>query len=62
MFNKDSIDLKIILSFTNAYEELYEKGEITEEQLHGVLSLLEHYQQYSSEEFKKQLENIINNP
>lgn len=62
MFNKDSIDLKIILSLTNAYEELYKKGEITEDQLHGVLSLLEQYQQYSPEEFKKQLEHITNNP
>ena len=56
---KASIDLKIILSLTNAYEELYKQGEITEKQLQAVLSLLDQYQQYSTEEFKQRLEKIF---
>ena len=56
---KTSIDLKIILSLTNAYEELYKQGEITEKQLQAVLSLLDQYQQYSTDEFKQRLEKIF---
>lgn len=59
MFDINNIDLKIILAFTNAYENLYEKGEITEEQLDSVLSLIDNMKKYSREEFKKELNRIF---
>ena len=59
MPNKDNIDLNIILSFTNHYENLYEKGEITEEQLNRVTTLLDNFESYSSEEFKEEMKSIF---
>ena len=53
------IDFKLILAFTNAYERLYEKEEITEKQFERVLNLLEKYQNYSREEFKQELKEIF---
>lgn len=60
-YNKDlnQIDFKLILTFTNAYERLYEKGEITEEQFEKVLNLIERYQDYSKEDFEKELKDIF---
>lgn len=60
MLHKDNIDLKIILSFTNMYEDLYEKGEITASQRDRVLSLLDNYQDYSPEKFEQKLKQIFN--
>ncbi len=56
----EQIDFKLVLAFTNAYENLYEKGEITNEQFNQVLSLIENYQDYSLEDFKKELISIFN--
>lgn len=53
-------DLKAVLAFANRYEKLHEKGVISAEQLEQVISLIEDYQQYSFEEFKKILTNIMN--
>lgn len=55
----NQIDFKLILAFTNAYERLYEKEEITEKQFERVLNLLEKYQNYSREEFKQELKEIF---
>ncbi|HKK83335.1 MAG TPA: hypothetical protein VJ958_03815 [Atribacterota bacterium] len=59
MNNQDKIDLKVIFTFTSAYEDLYEKGEITADQLNRVLSLIDRYQDYSPTEFKEKLRNIF---
>ncbi|MFW6034824.1 MAG: hypothetical protein ACOCRZ_01080 [Halothermotrichaceae bacterium] len=59
--NIDQLDLKIILGFTNAYENLYEKGEISEEQFNQVLTLLDNYKQYNIDEFKNKLNDIFEN-
>ena len=59
MNKQDKIDLKIIFALTNAYENLYEKGEITEEQLESVLSLIDNYQDYPPADFEKELKNIF---
>ena len=57
--DKENIDLKIILSFTNQYQNLYEKGDITEDQLNSVIELLDNYQNYSPEDFKKTVQTIF---
>lgn len=59
MFNKDNIDLKLILAFTNAYEKLYEKGEITDLELDRILSLIDSYKDYTEKEFKEKLTEIF---
>lgn len=59
MFNKDNIDLKLILAFTNAYEKLYEKGEITDLELDRILSLIDSYKDYTEKEFKEKLAEIF---
>jgi len=55
----EQIDFKLILAFTNAYERLYEKGEITGKQFERVLDLIEKYQNYTREEFIKELKEIF---
>ncbi|NLM97664.1 MAG: hypothetical protein GX175_08680 [Halanaerobiaceae bacterium] len=55
----EQIDFKLILAFTNAYERLYEKGEITEGQFERVLELIEKYQDYTREEFIIKLKEIF---
>jgi len=55
----DQLDFRLVLAFTNAYERLYEKGEITEKQFNQILVLLENFQQYSLEEFKEALNKIF---
>lgn len=59
MLNRDNLDLKIILSLTNTYENLYEKGEISGQQLDEVLTLIDNYQDYTPEHFQKEIENIF---
>ena len=59
MLNKDNIDLKIILSLINAYEELYEKEKISEKQLNSIFSLLDNCHKYSTEEMKTELHKIF---
>lgn len=59
MLHKNNLDLKIILSFTNAYEDLYQKGEITSSQRDRILSLLDNYQKYSPEKFKEEIKEIF---
>ncbi len=59
MQGRDNIDLKIILSITNAYQELYERGEITSGQLNRVLSLIDNYHQFSTENFEEKLREIF---
>ena len=59
MLNKDNIDQKIFFNLTNNYYDLYEKGEITEEQLNKILELIEKYKDYKPEEFQKKLKTIF---
>ncbi|MFW6000962.1 MAG: hypothetical protein ACOCQE_01210 [Halanaerobium sp.] len=54
-----SLDLKLILSFANSYRNLYQKGEIDEEQLNQVLDLIENYQSYAPDQFKNKLQSIF---
>ncbi len=61
MLNKDNIDQKLFFTLTNKYDELYEKGEITEEQLNQVLELIENFDQYKPEKFQKKIKKIFNN-
>ncbi|MFW5980489.1 MAG: hypothetical protein ACOCRB_00565 [Halanaerobiaceae bacterium] len=59
MINDDNIDLNLILSFTNHYENLYEEGKITETQLNQVLNLLDNFEDYSPDEFKDKMIEIF---
>ncbi|PUU95686.1 MAG: hypothetical protein CI947_103 [Halanaerobium sp.] len=59
MANLDSLDLKLVLSFANAYRRLNEKGEISDQQLEEVMQLVENYQEYAPEEFKARLHEIF---
>ncbi len=59
MDNLDSLDLKLVLSFANAYRRLHEKGEISDQQLEEVMLLVENYQDYAPDEFKSQLHDIF---
>jgi len=60
MVNRDNINLKLILSFGNKYQQLHEKGEITADELDRVLSLIDEYDAYETEEFAKKLNDIFN--
>lgn len=55
----EQLDFRLILSFTNAYENLYEKGEISEEQFNRVLTLIDNYHQYTYQEFEQKLAEIF---
>lgn len=57
--NLDSLDLKLVLSFANAYRRLNEKGEISDQQLAEVMELVENYQAYAPTEFKEKLREIF---
>jgi len=57
--NLDSLDLKLVLSFANAYRRLNEKGEISDQQLKEVMQLVENYQSYTPKEFKNRLHKIF---
>lgn len=57
--NLDSLDLKLVLSFANAYNRLNEKGEISDQQLEAVMELVENYQAYAPQEFKENLQQIF---
>ena len=59
MDNLDSLDLKLVLSFANAYRRLHEKGEISDQQLEDVMQLVENYQDYAPDEFKARLHEIF---
>lgn len=59
MANLDSLDLKLVLSFANAYRRLNEKGEISDQQLKEVMQLVENYQEYAPDEFKSRLQEIF---
>ncbi len=59
MANLDSLDLKLVLSFANAYRRLNEKGEISDQQLEEVMQLVENYQNYAQAEFKARLQKIF---
>jgi mRNA-degrading endonuclease YafQ of YafQ-DinJ toxin-antitoxin module len=59
MANLGSLDLKLVLSFANAYRRLNEKGEISDQQLKEVMKLVENYQSYSPKEFKDRLQGIF---
>jgi hypothetical protein len=59
MANLDSLDLKLVLSFANAYRRLNEKGEISDQQLEEVMQLVENYQNYNPENFKSRLHEIF---
>jgi len=59
MANLDSLDLKLVLSFANAYQRLNEKGEISDQQLDEVMQLVENYQNFAPDEFKEQLHEIF---
>ena len=59
MDNLDSLDLKLVLSFANAYRRLNEKGEISDQQLAEVMQLVENYQNYAPDEFKERLHEIF---
>jgi len=55
----EQLDFKLLLAFTNAYQDLYEAGEISEEQFEELLSLIENYRDYTLKDFKKKLESIF---
>lgn len=59
----DKINFRLVLSFTNAYERLYQQGQISEEQLDRVSTLLDNlldnYQQYSKSELVAKLAEIF---
>lgn len=55
----EQMDFKLVLAFSNAYQNLYEKGKITEDQLEKVLELIDSYQQYTIDKFKQKLEGIF---
>ncbi|MGM0500823.1 MAG: hypothetical protein ACQERL_11540 [Bacillota bacterium] len=57
--NLDSLDLKLVLSFANAYRRLNEKGEISDQQLKEVMQLVENYQSFAPKEFKNRLHEIF---
>lgn len=57
--NLDSLDLKLVLSFANAYRRLNEKGEISDQQLDEVMQLVENYQSFAPDEFKARLHEIF---
>lgn len=59
MADLDSLDLKLILSFANAYQHLYEKGDISAQQLQEVMQLVENYQAYTPENFEKKLHELF---
>lgn len=59
MDNLDKLDLKLVLSFANAYRRLNEKGKITDQQLEKVMEMVENYQNYAPEEFKSRLHEIF---
>lgn len=59
MANLDSLDLKLVLSFANAYRRLNEKGEISDQQLAEVMKLVENYQAYAPNQFKERLHEIF---
>ena len=59
MDNLDSLDLKLVLSFANAYRRLHEKDEISDQQLEDVMQLVENYQDYAPDEFKSRLHEIF---
>ncbi|SFL86037.1 hypothetical protein [Halanaerobium salsuginis] len=59
MDSLDKFDLKLVLSFTNAYRKLHQEGQITQQQLTSVLALVENYQQFSPAEFETKLQNIF---
>ncbi|MFN2341134.1 MAG: hypothetical protein ABR547_07685 [Halanaerobium sp.] len=59
MANLDSLDLKLVLSFANAYRRLNDKGEISDQQLEEVMQLVENYQNYSPKDFKSRLHEIF---
>jgi len=59
MANLDSLDLKLVLSFANAYRRLNEKGEISDQQLKDVMTLVENYQAYAPDDFKSRLHEIF---
>ncbi len=58
MPDKSNIDLKVILSFTDHYQNLYEQGEITEKQLNKVMKLLDNFENYSLDDFKNKIKKI----
>lgn len=60
MYEQNNLKLKIILSFSNAYQKLYEKGELNSKELDHVLSLIDDYEKYSPSDFKIKLEEIFN--
>ncbi|MFP4662137.1 MAG: hypothetical protein ACLFPF_08100 [Halanaerobiales bacterium] len=55
----EQLDLKLVLAFTNAYQRLYEKNKISEDEFDKVLALLDTYQNYTIEEFEKKLKGIF---
>lgn len=59
MANLEKLDLKLVLSFANAYQKLNEKGEISDQQLKEVMQLVENFQAYNSQEFKAKLHEIF---
>ena len=59
MDNLDRLDLKLVLSFANAYRRLNEKGEISDQQLEEVMEMVENYQDYAPDEFKSKLHEIF---
>ena len=56
---KENIDQKLFFNFTDKYYQLYEKGEITQEQLDEILALIENYENYEPHNFKEKLKNIF---
>lgn len=57
--NKDNIDGRIENLFLVKYMDLYERGEITEEQLQKVGSLIENMEEFEHDKFIDELKNIF---
>ena len=53
------LDLKILLSFGDHYQRLYEKGKISQEQFNLIQKLLDNFENYTEEEFRQKMESIF---
>lgn len=55
--SRDNIDL--ILNFVNKYHELYEKDQITEEQLNKISKVLDNFEDYPYSELQEKLNEFF---
>ena len=53
------LDLKILLSFGDHYQRLYERGAISQEQFNQIQKLLDNFENYTEEDFRREMERIF---